>query len=84
MRHNSLWHLCQCNSKGRLTSPLFLCKIERDYTLIMDREKVRMIVRNMDLLVQSLRHEIEGPPANIVIEKDAMVTPYSEDYDEVY
>jgi hypothetical protein len=50
----------------------------------MDREKVRMIVRNMDLLVQSLRHEIEGPPANIVIEKDAMVTPYSEDYDEVY
>jgi hypothetical protein len=50
----------------------------------MDREKVRMIVRNMDLLVRSLREEIEGPPAKIVIEDDAIVTPYSEDYDEVY
>jgi len=67
-----------------LTSPFFLCKIERDYTFFMDREKVRMIVRNMDLLVRSLREEIEGPPAKIVIEDDAIVTPYSEDYDEVY
>ena len=67
-----------------MTSPLFLCKIERDYTLIMDREKVRMIVRNMELLVQSLRHEIEGPPMQISTEEDAMVTPFTEDYDEAY
>ena len=50
----------------------------------MDREKVRMIVRNMELLVQSLRHEIEGPPMQISTEKDAMVTPFIEDYDEAY
>jgi len=50
----------------------------------MDREKVRMIVRNMELLVQSLKHEIEGPPMHISVEEDAMVTPFTEDYDEAY
>jgi hypothetical protein len=50
----------------------------------MDREKVRMIVRNMELLVQSLKHEVEGPPMHISTEENAMVTPYTEDYDEVY
>jgi len=50
----------------------------------MDREKVRMIVRNMELLVQSLKYELEGPPAHITIEEDAMVTPYTENYDEVF
>ena len=50
----------------------------------MDREKVRMIVRNMELLVQSLRYEIEGPPMQISTEEDAMVTPFIEDYDEAY
>ena len=49
----------------------------------MDKEKVRMIVRNMDLLVRSLREEIEGPPAKNIIGKDAMVIPYSGDYDDV-
>jgi hypothetical protein len=52
--------------------------------MFMDKEKVRMIVRNMELLVQSLKYEIEGPPMQISIEEDAMVTPYIEDYDEVY
>jgi|688.fasta_scaffold563459_4 hypothetical protein len=54
----------------------------------MDREKVRMIVRNMELLVQSLRHEIEGPPKQLTIEEfqeeNAKATPFTEDYDEVY
>ena len=43
-----------------------------------------MIVRNMELLVQSLKYEIEGPPKNLSVEEDAMVTPFTEDYDEVY
>jgi hypothetical protein len=50
----------------------------------MDREKVRMIIRNMDLLVTSLKHEIEGPPKKIVLEKDGIIGPYEEDYDEVF
>jgi hypothetical protein len=50
----------------------------------MDTEKVRMIVRNMELLVQSLKHEVEGPPMQISTEEGAMVTPYTEDYDEVF
>jgi hypothetical protein len=50
----------------------------------MDREKVRMIVRNMELLVNSLKQELEGPPEEISTEEDAMVTPFTEDYDEVY
>jgi hypothetical protein len=43
-----------------------------------------MIVRNMELLVQSLKYEIEGPPMQISTEEDAMVTPFTEDYDEAY
>ncbi len=50
----------------------------------MDREKVRMIVRNMELLVQSLKHELEGPPMQLSTEEGAMITPIAEDYDEVY
>jgi hypothetical protein len=50
----------------------------------MDKEKVRMIVRNMELLVQSLKHEIEEPPMQISMDEDSMVTPFTEDYDEVF
>ena len=50
----------------------------------MDIEKVRMIVRNMDLLVQSLRQEIEGPPMNISLEEEVMGLPFEGDYDEVF
>ena len=50
----------------------------------MDREKVRLIVRNMELLVNSLKQELEGVPEEILTEEDAMVTPFTEDYDEVY
>jgi len=50
----------------------------------MDTEKVRMIVKNMELLVQSLKHEIEGPPMQIAVEENAMVTPFNDDYDEVF
>ena len=43
-----------------------------------------MIIRNMELLVQSLKHEVEGPAMEISSEDGAIVTPFTEDYDEVY
>ena len=49
----------------------------------MDKEKLRMIVRNMELLVQSLKHEIEGPPMQDSVE-EVMGLPFEENYDEVF
>jgi hypothetical protein len=48
----------------------------------MDREKVRLIVRNMELLVNSLKQELESLPTEILTEENAVVTPFTEDYDE--
>ncbi len=50
----------------------------------MDKEKVRMIVRNMELLVQSLKHEIEWPPMQISAEEGVIGPPFEGDYDEVF
>lgn len=48
----------------------------------MNREKLKLIVKNMELLVQSLKDELEleeKPEYNY-----ESITPYIEDYDEVF
>lgn len=50
----------------------------------MDVEKVKLIVKNMELLVLSLKSELNSVPAEILTEVDAAVTPFDENYDEVY
>ncbi len=48
----------------------------------MDRQKLKLIVRNLELLVDSLKDEInsdEIPQLNY-----EEIAPYLEDYDEVY
>ncbi len=48
----------------------------------MDLEKVKLIVKNMESLVNILKQEIEqGTP---VFDDHDLVTPLEEDYDEVY
>jgi hypothetical protein len=50
----------------------------------MDREKVRMIVRNIDLLVHSLKQELESLPDEVTAKEDVTIGPYIGDYDEVF
>jgi hypothetical protein len=54
-----------------------------EYYQEMDRERVRFIVKNMDLLVQSLKNELEGPPEEIATKENVSIGPYLDDYDEI-
>jgi hypothetical protein len=42
-----------------LTLPLFLCRIIEN-TYSMDREKVKLIIVNMEFLIRSLKEELEN------------------------
>jgi hypothetical protein len=44
----------------------------------MDQEKVKLIIRNMELLLQSLKKEIEEPPEYVYEE----IAPYIQDEDD--
>jgi len=49
----------------------------------MDSERLKLIVKNMELLVQSLKKEIEDVPISVVSYED--LVPYIEDdVDEYY
>ena len=66
-----------------MTPLLFLCKIVRDNSIFMDKERLKLIVRNLELLVDSLKAEVYS-------DKDAYMQPQSEkrsanhDYDEIW
>ena len=66
------------NLKGELTIPPFLCKLNRVYLQYMNKEKVKLIIQNMELLVESLKNEIldKGEPKKY--------SPDTDDYDEVF
>lgn len=47
------------DKEGDLTLPLFLCRImENVYS--MDREKVKLIIHNIEFLIRSLKDELEN------------------------
>lgn len=50
----------------------------------MDVEKVKLIVKNMELLISSLKQEIESAPTHVIEDEDTRITPLPEDYDEVF
>lgn len=50
----------------------------------MDLEKLKLIVKNLDLLVNSLKQEINSAPKEVTEDEDAMITPHQNDYDEVF
>ena len=47
----------------------------------MDKERVKLIVKNMELLVNALKTELNE---NEVFKESANVVPYMSDYDEVF
>jgi hypothetical protein len=54
----------------------------------MDREKLKLIVRNLKLLVESLESEILSDPSNYVQKTEDLNEPYYDpngnDFDEIY
>lgn len=50
----------------------------------MDPERLKLIVRNLELLVHSLKQEINSAPSEVLEDEDAKIVPYDEDYDEVF
>jgi hypothetical protein len=47
----------------------------------MDRDKVKVIIRNMELLLDSLKAEIYTDVPSYSYDD---IKPYEEDYDEIY
>lgn len=67
---------------GRLTISLFLCKIVEIVLNQMNKERIKLIVRNMELLIDALKQELnEDAP----IQEEVSTVPFEDDdYDEVF
>ena len=67
-----------------MTDPLFLCKIYKYHIKIMEpqREKLKLIVRNLELLVDALKAEVysDVDAYSTDLEPNAVMT----DYDEIF
>jgi len=63
-----------------LTPSLFLCKIVKNYEA-MNRDKLKLIVKNLELLVSSLKEEIYSDSKAYNYDD---IAPYIGDYDEVF
>ena len=64
-----------------MTPPLFLCKMVGVDTTQMDREKLKLLVRNLELLVDSLKAEVYSDTQSYLQNKKE----YSiHDYDEIF
>ena len=63
--------------------PLFFC-IEWDLEeFIMDKEKLKLIIRNLELLVDNLKSEVYSD-TDAYMPKYEEIAPYIGDYDEVF
>jgi hypothetical protein len=50
----------------------------------MDLEKVRLVVKNLESLVRILKEELEQEQDPPIVDEYDSITPFDEDYDEVY
>ena len=73
----------QIHQEVLLTGPLFLCKMTKYHIKIMEpeREKLKLIVRNLELLVDALKAEVYSD-VDAYRNSDAFQAPV--DYDELY
>ena len=65
-----------------LAGPLFLCYNQLKYRSIMEKERLKLIVRNLELLVDSLKAEVYSDRDDKV--EYNPYSEYTEDYDEVF
>jgi len=63
-----------------LTGALFLCKIVKSL-IVMERDKLKLIVRNMELLVDALKAEVYS---DVDAYKNSKAFEQPNDYDELY
>ena len=71
-----------------MTGPLFLCKIYKYHIKIMEpeREKLKLIVRNLELLVDALKAEVysDVDAYSTDTSVDTSRLPGYTDYDEIF
>ena len=65
-----------------MTDPLFLCIITSYAFTFMDKEKLKLIVRNLESLVECLKSEVYSDTESY-LEYD-QIAPHITDYDEVF
>ena len=65
-----------------MTPPLFLCKMVGVDTTQMDREKLKLLVRNLELLVDSLKAEVYSDTQSYLNYEE--VKSGLHDYDEIF
>ena len=65
-----------------MTDPLFLCIITSVCVYYMDKEKLKLIVRNLESLVECLKSEVYSDTESY-LEYDK-IAPLISDYDEVF
>jgi uncharacterized protein VirK/YbjX len=65
-----------------LTLPLFLCIMVRVDTTQMDREKLKLLVRNLELLVDSLKAEVYSDTQSYLNYEEVKTGLH--DYDEIF
>ena len=66
-----------------MTTPLFLCIIALLAFILMDKEKLKLIVRNLESLVECLKSEVYSDVDSYKASYEE-VAPYINDYDEVF
>jgi hypothetical protein len=69
-----------------LTPSLFLCIVIMSISLKMDKEKIRLIIKNMELLLSSLKDELleESVDNTKFVENFENSGPPVDDFDEVF
>ena len=65
-----------------MTPPLFLCKMVGVDTTQMDREKLKLLVRNLELLVDSLKAEVYSDTQSYLNYEEVKTGLH--DYDEIF
>ena len=70
-----------------MTTPLFLCKIDRCYSISMEKERLKLIVKNLELLVDSLKAEVYSDTDAYIDKRENFDDPSESkygDYDEIF
>ena len=81
---NTLSNCLKCNqytTRG-VNTPLFLCYNVLSVHTIMDKEKLKLIVRNLELLVDSLKAEVYSDAQSYLNYDEIKGT--IQDYDEIF
>ena len=71
----------------RVNTLLFLCYNWFSVHSIMDKERLKLIVRNLELLVDGLKTEVYSDPSAYTSKQENFDDPagyYQTDYDEIF